>query len=67
MLLDEEKSGVGSKRLSRATAFLEAAAHVDRQAMRSPKRDREMLEALADELRVMSRDERREYNQERKS
>lgn len=65
MLSEKEKSGTGPKRLARACAFLEAASHISRQAERASRREREMLEALADEMRDLAYAERQAYDRER--
>lgn len=65
MLSEKDKSGTGSKRLARACAFLDAASHISQQAQHAPKRKREMLEALADEMRDLAYLERQAYDRER--
>ena len=55
MLLEREKSGVGSKRMIRASAFLEAAGRAEvMAAVEKTKTVRRALERLAGQFRDMA-------------
>lgn len=66
MLLEHEKDGTGSKRMSRASAFLECASILDGWADRQPTgtRRREFTKA-ADEFRDKAVRERNAHDAER--
>ena len=58
MLLEREKSGVGSKRMIRASAFLEAAGRADAAAVAEKTRTcRRALERLANQFRALALEE----------
>lgn len=65
MLLDNEKDGIGPKRLARAVAFLEAAGRASQMAIDcGSKGPRQWLDQLADEFTDMAAKERREFDDE---
>lgn len=67
MLLDHEKDGTGSKRMARASAFLEAAALVDQSAQwGATKVARLALTRAADSLRDKAVEERKAHDAQNK-
>lgn len=66
MLLEHEKDGIGSKRMSRATAFLECAGILDHYAdLQYTEKGRREFSKAADEFRDKAIRERNAHDAER--